>query len=89
MGSVGTALCKIAEPLSLTEVRQMCIEDVVLVGVREDVQSRVLLINGAKVTRIEEAALAGKLPHNEGDSASRASPEGGATKHVTSSTTAA
>ncbi len=68
----------------------MRIEDVVLVAaVREDVRGRVLRVDGTKVTRIAEAALAGKLPCSEGDSASRASPEGGAPKHGTSSTTAA
>jgi len=64
-------------------------EDVVLVAaVREDVRSRVLRVDGAKVTRILEAALAGKLPRNEGDSASHANPEGGAAKQGSSSTTA-
>ncbi|KAH9174989.1 hypothetical protein EDB89DRAFT_2067138 [Lactarius sanguifluus] len=83
-----TALCERAEPLSLTEALQMRMEDVVLVAaVREDVRSRVLRIDGAKVARVVEAALAGK--RNEGDSASRASPEGGAAKQGTGSTTAA
>ncbi|KAH9051007.1 hypothetical protein EDB83DRAFT_1360111 [Lactarius deliciosus] len=83
-----TALCERAEPLSLTEALQMRMEDVVLVAaVREDVRSRVLRIDGAKVARAVEAVLAGK--RNEGDSASRASPEGGAAKQGTGSTTAA
>ncbi|KAH8996893.1 hypothetical protein EDB92DRAFT_1540415 [Lactarius akahatsu] len=83
-----TTLCERAEPLSLTEALQMRMEDVVLVAaVREDVRSRVLRIDGAKVARVVEAALAGK--QNEGSSASRASPEGGAAKQGTGSTTAA
>ncbi|KAH9006204.1 hypothetical protein EDB86DRAFT_2872300 [Lactarius hatsudake] len=83
-----TALCERAEPLSLTEALQMRMEDVVLVAaVREDVRSHVLRIDGAKVARVVEAALAGK--RNEGDSASRASPEGGAAKQGTGSTTTA
>ncbi|KAH9032570.1 hypothetical protein EDB85DRAFT_1202161 [Lactarius pseudohatsudake] len=83
-----TALCERAEPLSLTEALQMRMEDVVLVAaVREDVRSRVFPIDGAKVARVVEAALAGK--RNEGDSASRAGPEGGAAKQGTGSTTAA
>ncbi|KAH9005681.1 hypothetical protein EDB83DRAFT_752600 [Lactarius deliciosus] len=39
--------------------------------------------------RVEEAALAGKLPRKDGDNASGASPEGGAAKNGTSFTTAA
>ncbi|KAH9067665.1 hypothetical protein EDB87DRAFT_18972 [Lactarius vividus] len=83
-----TALCERAEPLSLAEAQQMRMEDVVLVAaVREDVRSRVLRIDGAKVARVVEAALAGK--RYEGDSASRASPEGGVAKQGTGSTIAA
>ncbi|KAI9441606.1 hypothetical protein H4582DRAFT_1397524 [Lactarius indigo] len=83
-----TALCERAEPLSLTEALQMRMEDVVLVAaVREDVRSRVLRVDFAKVTQAVEAALAGK--RNEGDNAPRASPEGGAAKQGTGSTTAA
>ncbi|KAI9465240.1 hypothetical protein BJY52DRAFT_672827 [Lactarius psammicola] len=85
-----TALCERAEPLSLTEACQMRIEDVVLVAaVREDVRSRVLRIDGTKVTRVVEAALAEKHSRNEGASTCRASPEGGAAKRGTGSATAA
>ncbi|KAI9442093.1 hypothetical protein BJY52DRAFT_1194794 [Lactarius psammicola] len=66
-----------------TVAHQMGIWDVVLVAVREDTRSYILPIDGAEVTRIVEAALVGKLPRNDDDSASRASPEGGAAKNVT------
>ena len=83
-----TALCERADSLSLTEARQMRIEDVVIVAaVREDVRGRALRLD-AKVTQLVEAALTGKLPHNEGDSAPRACIEGGAAKQGTSSVAA-
>ena len=63
-----TALCERAEPLSLTEARQMRIEDVVLVAaIREDVRKSVFSKMGtAEVTQVVQAALAGKFPRNEG-----------------------
>ncbi|KAI9444408.1 hypothetical protein BJY52DRAFT_1228850 [Lactarius psammicola] len=61
-----------------TVAHQMGIWDVVLVAVREDTRSYILPIDGAEVTRIVEAALVGKLPRNDDDSAS---PEGGAAKN--------
>ena len=78
-----TALCERAEPLSLTEARQMRIEDVVLVAaIREDVRKSVFSKMGtAEVTQVVQAALAGKFPRNEGN--------GGAAKQITSSTAAA
>lgn len=81
-----TALCERAEPLSLTEARQMRIEDVVLVAtVREDVRKSFFIPRDtAKVTQVVQAALAGKLPHNEGNGAF-----GGAAKQGSSSMTVA
>jgi hypothetical protein len=81
-----TALCERAEPLSLTEARQMRIEDVVLVAaVREDVRKSFFVpLDTAKVTQAVQAALAGKPPRNEGNGAF-----GGAAKQGTSSTTVA
>jgi hypothetical protein len=78
-----TALCERAAPLSLTEARQMRIEDVVLVAtVREEVRDHVFTtMDTAKVTRFVQAALDGKPPRSEGNSAF------GAAKQGTSSTT--
>ncbi|KAI9441574.1 hypothetical protein H4582DRAFT_2073742 [Lactarius indigo] len=83
-----TTLCERAEPLGLTAACQMHIEDILVATVREDVLSRILQIR-TKVTLFEETALTGKLRRDGGDSAFRASPEGGAAKHGTGSTTAA
>jgi hypothetical protein len=83
-----TALCEIADPLTLTEARPMRIEDIVLVAaVREEVRGRGR-IDASKVTRIVEVALAGKLPRFEGDSASRPGLEGGVAKQGIRSTAA-
>ena len=86
-----TALCERTEPLSLAEARQMRIEDVVLVAVvREDVRNcRITQTDTAKVMQVVQAALAGKLPRNEGNGVSGTSTEGGVAKHATSFTTAA
>jgi len=64
-----TDLCQRAEPLSLTEARQMLIEDVVLVAaVRENVRHGVFTkLDTAKVTQAVQDALAGKLTRNEGN----------------------
>ena len=83
-----TALCERAAPLSLTEARQMRIEDVVLVAtVREEVRDHVFsTMDTAKVMRFVQAALVGK-PRSGGNSAFGTSSEGGAAKQGTSSTT--
>ncbi|KAI9465233.1 hypothetical protein BJY52DRAFT_1209649 [Lactarius psammicola] len=53
-------------------------------------RAKPLSLTKAQHVRIEgQAALAGKLPHDEGDSAPRASPENGAAKQETRSTTVA
>ena len=69
----------------------MRIEDVVLVAaVREDARDcRITQTDTAKVMQVVQAALAGKLPRNQANSASDTSTEGGAAKHGTSFTTVA
>ncbi len=54
-----SALCKRTTPLSLSEARQMSIEDVVLVStVREDIRSHVLQVDSAEIPlRVEAEQL--------------------------------
>ncbi|KAH9067697.1 hypothetical protein EDB87DRAFT_1573274 [Lactarius vividus] len=54
-----------------------------------DVEREIFEAFLSPIMRVEETALAGKLPHKDGDNASRASPGGGAAKHGTSFTMAA
>ena len=55
-----SALCERTEPLTLSEARQMDIEDVVLVvTVRESIRSRTLQAKVAEISRYIEAAQAG------------------------------
>lgn len=55
-----SALCGRTEPLTLSEARQMDIEDVVLVvTVRESIRSRALQAKVAEISRYVEAAQAG------------------------------
>jgi hypothetical protein len=55
-----SALCERAQPLTISEARQMDIEDVVLVvTVREGVRSRTLQARVAEISRYVEAAQAG------------------------------
>ncbi len=75
-----TELCERTEPLSLTEARQMRIEDVVLVAsVREDVRKRSFRFEPTNVNVVQtvEAALAGKLPRTEGNSVYSETRRGG------------
>ena len=56
-----SALCERTAPLTLSEARQMSIEDVVLVStVREDIRGRTLRVDKAEITRRVEAVKAGK-----------------------------
>ena len=54
-----SALCERATPLSLSEARQMSIEDVVLVStVREDIRSHALQVDSAEIPlRVESEQL--------------------------------
>jgi len=57
-----SALCERTTPLTLSEARQMDIEDVVLVStVREDIRSPALQVDAAEIPRRIEAVQAGKL----------------------------
>jgi hypothetical protein len=57
-----SALCERTTPLTLSEARQMEIEDVVLVStVREDIRSLTLQVDAAEIPRRIEAVQAGKL----------------------------
>ena len=57
-----SALCERMTPLTLSEARQMDIEDVVLVStVREDIRSLTLQVDAAEIPRRIEAVQAGKL----------------------------
>ncbi|KAH9032569.1 hypothetical protein EDB85DRAFT_1955015 [Lactarius pseudohatsudake] len=57
-----SALCERTVPLSLREVRQMSIEDVVLVTtVREDIRHHALQVDPAEIPHCIEAAQAGML----------------------------
>ncbi|KAI0002242.1 hypothetical protein BJV74DRAFT_43831 [Russula compacta] len=57
-----SALCERTAPLTLSEARQMDIEDVVLVAtVREHVRSHTLQVATAEIARHVEAAQAGRL----------------------------
>lgn len=86
-----TALCERAEALSLTEARQMRLDDVILVAaVREKVRDCCFIqTDTARVTQAVQAALAGVLPRNDDNSASDTGPEGEAADQGTNSTTAA
>ena len=51
-----SALCERSTPLTLSEAREMSIEDVVLVStVREDIRGRTLQVNGAEISLRVEA----------------------------------
>jgi len=57
-----SALCERTTPLTLSEARQMDIEDVVLVStVREDIRGLTLEVDAAEIPRRIEAVQAGKL----------------------------
>ena len=65
-----SAMCEGLAPLTLTEARQMDIEDVILVStVREDIRSRTLQVDPAEIPRRVEAeqasTLAGRGPKEE------------------------
>ena len=74
-----SALCERTTPLSLSEARQMSIEDVVLVStVREDIRDRALQVDSAEIPlRVEAEQLCSfgleipehlRFPKNEGSS---------------------
>ena len=74
-----SALCERTTPLSLSEARQMSIEDVVLVStVREDIRGHALQVDSAEISLRAEAEQLGTLgleipdhlrfPKNEGSS---------------------
>jgi len=57
-----SALCERSTPLSLSEARQMSIEDVVLVStVREDIRSNALQVDSAEIPHRVEAEQLGAL----------------------------
>ena len=61
-----SALCERTTPLTLSEARQMDIEDVVLVStVREDIREHALRIDATEIPRRVEAVQAGKLTIHE------------------------
>jgi hypothetical protein len=61
-----SAMCERTAPLTLSEARQMDIEDVIVVStVREDIRSRTLQVDPAEIPRrveAEQAILAGRGP---------------------------
>jgi hypothetical protein len=57
-----SALCERSTPLTLSEAREMSIEDVVLVStVREDIRGRTLQVNAAEIPLRVEAEQLGAL----------------------------
>jgi hypothetical protein len=81
-----SALCEREASLGLDEVRQMDIEDVVLVTtVREDIRSRSLQVDAAEISRRVEAAQAGKLVHADSVGISPAVPTSGVVEQAPSS----